>query len=107
MRRDIEQYILLERLKGQTDPAIAYALLTTKQLHASERKALEDMLVDDLGLAYTYAKANQLLGKWPEFDAAIKEADKQYEIESKNTKLVRSEFLDLYIYMRKVISGTP
>lgn len=106
MRKHIEQHILLQRIAGQTDPAIAYALLTTTQLHKKEKEQLMLMLVDDLGLAYMYAKANQLLGAWPLFDAAIKEADKQYEIESKLTKLERTEFLDLYIYIRKVISGT-
>lgn len=107
MRKHIEQHILLQRIVGQTDPAIAYGLLTTTQLHEKEKEQLMLMLVDDLGLAYMYAKANQLLGKWPLFDAAIKEADRQYEIESKHAKLERTEFLDLYIYMRKVISGTP
>lgn len=96
----LEQHILFERLKGLTDPAIAYELLTTTQLNSSERTALESMLLDDLGLSYTYAKANRLLGKWPEFDAALTAADT-------HAKLERNEFLDLYIYMRKVISGTP
>lgn len=97
----------MQRLTGLTDPAIAYDLLTTtKQLHASERKALEDMLVGDLGLAYLYAKANQLLGKWPLFDAAIKEAARTHA-RIEHTNLQSNEILDLYLYIQKVISGTP
>lgn len=107
MRKHLQEHILMQRLAGVSDPAIAYELLTTTQLHAKEKAELMLLLVDDLGLAYMYAKANQLLGKWPLFDAAIREADKQYQSESKHTKLDRDEFLDLYIYMRKVTAGTP
>lgn len=75
MRKNIRDHILLERIKGQTDPSIAYELLTTaKQLHKKEKEELEDMLLGDLVLAYTYkVKRKQY---WPGFDAAVQQTAK-------------------------------
>lgn len=71
MRKHIEQHILIERIRGQTDPAIAYALLTTTGLHKKEKEELENMLLGDLVLAYTYkVKRKQY---WPAFDAAVQQ----------------------------------
>lgn len=105
MRKKIRDLILIKQLSGLSNPACAYELLTTEQLHNSEKEELKEMLIDDLGLAYLYAKTNRLLGKWSLFDAAIQEGFKQYEYESKSTKLDRNEFLDLYLYMHRAQSS--
>lgn len=101
MHKKIRNALLLKQLTGLSNPACAYELLTTEQLHNSEKEELKEMLIDDLGLAYLYAKTNRLLGKWPLFDAAIQDGFELYERESQSTKLDRNEFLDLYLYMHR------
>ncbi|KAB2970322.1 hypothetical protein [Zoogloea sp.] len=93
MRKSIQQHILLERLKGNTDPAIAFALLMQEQLHASERKALEDMLLEDFVLSTKYYSMRKQY--WPEYELAARYANEPSVEQGTDVKVIIQAMINI------------